>query len=285
MEEQIGQLASLLDLERIEDNLFRSSLPHAGEGMVRVFGGQVAAQALIAAGRTVDQGSVHSLHSYFLRPGDLSVPIVFDVDRIRNGRSFTTRRVVAVQHGEAIFNLQCSFHLGEGGPDHATEAPAVPQPEDLPDAAAARPSAGHQQPPSTLQGSVEVRYATEVPWQRGEAARAQRLWLRVKEPLPADPLVHAAAIAFVSDLSLIDATLQPHGLSVSDTGFTGASLDHCMWFHRPARADEWLLYDQHSPSATGGRGLAVGSLFSSTGQLAVTVAQEGLIRFRHPAGR
>jgi acyl-CoA thioesterase-2 len=273
-------LAALLDLERLEDDLFRSATDHVEGGRDRVFGGQVAAQALVAAGRTVTQGAVHSLHSYFLRPGDLAVPIVFAVDRIRNGRSFTTRRVVAVQHGEAIFNLQCSFHVDEPGPEHGLPAPAVPAPDEIADAAASSPGAGNRRAPAGLLGTVELRYVTEVPWQRNAPGTAQRVWLRAAEALPDDALLHAAAITFASDFSLLDAALQPHGLSTSTDGFTGASLDHCMWFHRPARADEWLLYDQHSPSATHARGLAIGSLYTRAGELVVTVAQEGLLRFR-----
>jgi acyl-CoA thioesterase-2 len=273
-------MASLLDLERVEDDLFRSATGHVEGGHDRVYGGQVAAQALVAAGRTVTLGSVHSLHSYFLRPGDLAAPIVFAVDRIRNGRSFTTRRVVAVQHGEAIFNLQCSFHKDEPGPDHEAPAPQVAPPEALADAAGIAPDEGHRAPPAGLLEAIELRYVTEVPWRRRSAGRAQQMWVRVRERLPDDPLLHAAAIAFASDMSLVDSALQPHALSASTTGFAGASLDHCMWFHRPARADDWLLYDQQSPSATHARGLAVGSLFDRAGDLAVTVVQEGLIRFR-----
>jgi acyl-CoA thioesterase-2 len=281
---QVGGLAALLDLERIEDDLFRTSSPHVGGGLARVFGGQVAAQALVAAGRTVERGAVHSLHSYFLRPGDLGAPIVFDVDRIRNGRSFATRRVVAIQHGEAIFNLQCSFHAGEEGPDHAAAAPPVPGPEQLIDAAERIPTPGHRLPGDALLAAVELRFVTEVPWQRSEPADAQRLWLRATGALGDDPLVHAAAITFASDSTLLDASLQPHGLSTATEGFAGASLDHCMWFHREARADEWLLYAEQSPSAHGGRGLAIGSLYTRAGQLAVTVAQEGLIRYRSGTG-
>ncbi len=276
----VGRLASALDLERLEDDLFRSATDHFEGGHDRVYGGQVAAQALVAAGRTVARGAVHSLHSYFLRPGDLAAPIVFAVDRIRNGRSFTTRRVVAIQHGEAIFNLQCSFHVDEAGPDHAERPPSVPPPEELDDAAALAPAADQRGLRPELMSVIDLRYVSEVPWRREAPGVAQRLWVRVDEPLADDQLLQAAAMAFLSDLSLIDATLQPLGLSFTMPGFAGASLDHCMWFHRPAHADEWLLYDQHSPSATHARGLALGSLFTRAGDLAVSVAQEGLIRYR-----
>ena len=279
MSEGFGSLETLLDLEQIEEHIFRSSPPHVRGGTDRVYGGQVAAQSLLAAGRTVAEGAVHSLHSYFLRPGDLSVPIVFEVDRIRNGRSFTTRRVVAIQHGEAIFNLQCSFHRAEPGLEHADAMPEVPPPEELPDAAAIALE-GQRMPLSTRPDSgLQLRFVTELPWERQAPGVRQQLWLRAASRLGDDPLVHAVALTFASDLTLLDAAAQRHGRSVSDPDFAGASLDHCMWFHRPARADEWLLYDQRSPAAGGARGLNIGSIYRRDGVLAVTVVQEGLLRF------
>ena len=275
----IAALLELLELEPIEVNLFRGRSP---EGRVqRVFGGQVAAQALVAAGRTVEQGKVHSLHSYFLRPGDPAAPILYEVDRIRDGRSFTTRRVVAVQHGRAIFNLACSFHREEEGLEHQEPAPSVPPPEQLeglPGRSAGVPE--HFLSPNGL----EIRFVTEPPWERrtgpGEPAEREQLWFRSELALPADPVVHAAVVAFASDLTLVDTVLQRHGDNPWNEGFVGASLDHCMWFHRPPRADAWLLYDQHSPVAHGARGFALGSLYAEGGELVASVAQEGLVRFR-----
>jgi acyl-CoA thioesterase-2 len=277
----VADLLGLLDLEAIEVNIFRGR--SRDDSRLRVFGGQVAAQALVAAGRTVTRGRVHSLHSYFLRPGDPHLPILYEVDRIRDGRSFTTRRVVAVQHGEAIFNLQCSFHTDEAGLVHQDRAPHVPRADELD--APGRPLVdtgivprGYPEPPG-----LEVRFVTELPWQRGgvEADR-ELLWLRATGPLGDDQLVHAAVVAFASDLTLVDSILQRHGMSPGDPAVAGASLDHCMWFHRPFRADEWLLYDHRSPVAVGARGLAQGAVYASSGDHVVSVAQEGLVRLRPP---
>jgi len=275
----IAALLELLDLEPIEVNIFRAGTLE--ELTLRVFGGQVAAQALVAAGRTVGRGTVHSLHAYFLRPGDPRTPILYEVDRIRDGRSFTTRRVVAIQHGEAIFNLQASFHTSEEGIDHAAEMPSAPAPESLPTlaerAGAATPAvfvAAH---------GLDVRFVGELPWQRSAPASRQQLWLRTEAPIADDPLLHAAVATFASDLTLVDTILERHGYSPWDPAFIGASLDHCMWFHRPFRADEWLFYDQTSPSASAGRGLATGSLFARDGRLVASVVQEGLVRFRSRA--
>lgn len=282
MTEEGDLLRRLLDLEKIEENIFRSSGDHV-HAHGRVFGGQVAAQSLVAAGRTVERGGVHSLHSYFLRPGDPAVPILFEVDRIRDGRSFTTRRVVAVQHGEAIFNLHCSFQVTEHGLEHQDEMPAVPGPDGLPVSFAR----GFPRPGSVTVGAwgVEVRFVEVADEPESGPTRARRqVWLRPLDSLPDDPLVHAAVIAYESDLTILSAVLLPHaGRLGPDRGFT-ASLDHCMWFHRPIRADEWLLYDQHSPAASGARGLALGALFTAEGVLGVSVAQEGLIRLAEGTG-
>jgi acyl-CoA thioesterase-2 len=275
----IGEFLDLLDLEPIEVNIFRGR--HLQGARDRVFGGQVAAQALVAASRTVEIGRVHSLHAYFLRPGDPSAPILYDVDRIRDGRSFATRRVVAIQHGMAIFNLACSFHVEEEGLEHATAMPDVPGPEDL------LPSGGV--PPDRRVGAplkylddhgLEIRFVDGPPWERSDAPRErEQLWLRTREPIGELPILHAAIATFASDLTLISAILQRHGLSPWTTDHFAASLDHCMWFHRPLRVDEWLLYDQSSPAAHGALGLSLGSLYDRSGRLVATVAQEGLVRF------
>ena len=285
MPDGIAQLLHLLDLETIEVNIFRGTSPD--ERRQRVFGGQVAAQALVSAGRTVERGQVHSLHSYFLRPGDPTVPILYEVDRIRDGRSFTTRRVVAIQRGEAIFNLHCSFHVEEDGLDHEQPAPRVPGPDGLPGLLEADREEGAGGPDVPLgflrPHGLELRFLSQPPWERSEVGHdREQLWLRSDGTLPDDPLIHAAVVTFASDLTLVDSILQRHGVTLWAEEFVGASLDHCMWFHRPFRADEWLLYDQHSPTAHGARGLALGSLYSAEGHLVVSVAQEGLVRFRKP---
>ena len=261
MTKALDGLVDLLDLEPIEVNLFRGVSPQ--DFRQRVFGGQVAGQALVAAGRTVDgDRRVHSLHAYFLRPGDPAVPIVYDVDRIRDGRSFTTRRVVAIQHGQAIFNLAASFHVDEEGFRHQAAMPDVPPPESL-------PAVEHED-----ERPFDVR---PVP-----GSGHSRLWFRADGRLPDDSLLHACVVAYASDVTLLDTTLARHGLSVGDAGKAVmlASLDHAMWFHLPFRADDWLLYDQDSPAAAGARGFARGQMFTRTGDLAVSVAQEGLVRPR-----
>jgi len=281
MSDGVAALLRLLDLEQIEVNIFRGSSPD--EARLRVFGGQVAAQALVSAGRTVTRGRVHSLHAYFLLPGDPSMPIVYEVDRIRDGRSFTTRRVVAIQRGRAIFNLHCSFHIDEDGLEHEQAPPPVTGPEGLPrllEADRAEGAGGPDVPRGFLRPhGLELRFLTQPPWERSETGHdREQLWLRTEGPLPDDPLVHAAVVTFASDLTLVDSILQRHGVTPWSEELVVASLDHCMWFHRPFRADGWLLYDQHSPTAHGARGLALGSLYSADGHLVVSVAQEGLVR-------
>ncbi|HVC26338.1 MAG TPA: acyl-CoA thioesterase domain-containing protein, partial [Acidimicrobiales bacterium] len=232
MSAQVAELLHLLDIEPIEVNIFRGV--SIDEGRLRVFGGQVAAQALVAAGRTVSNGRVHSLHSYFLRPGDPHSPILYEVDRIRDGRSFSTRRVVAIQHGEAIFNLQCSFHADEDGLEHQDAAPDVPRPEQI--APPGRPASDLGVTPSSYPEphGLEVRFVTELPWDRnGVLHDREQLWLRAGSSLGDDPLVHAAVVTFASDLTLVDSILQRHGVSPAHPAVAGASLDHCMWFHRP----------------------------------------------------
>lgn len=275
----VDRLVALLDLERIEENIFRGVSP--AESPVRVFGGQVAGQALVAAGRTVPTDRpVHSLHAYFLRPGDPSVPIVYEVDRTRDGRSFTTRRVVAVQRGQAIFSLSASFQIEEEGLDHAEAMPEVAAPETL-------PTFGEQV--NQLVGGeaayeprpIDVRYVTDPPWLRRDSARREarnQVWMRADGSLPDDSLLHVCMAAFASDLTLLDSVLGRHGVYWGKDKVSGASLDHAMWFHRGFRADEWLLYDCTSPSASGARGLATGRFFARDGRLVATVVQEGLLR-------
>ena len=278
MSDALDFLVNLLDLEPIEVNIFRGVSPN--EDRQRVFGGQVAAQSLMAAGRTVETGRPHSLHAYFLRPGDPTVPILYEVDRIRDGRSFTTRRVVAIQHGRAIFNLSASFHVDEDGPSHQFPMPAPPPPEEL------ETLATRLEPYRELLDDwfarphpIEQRHIGELPFlQGGGSEPLQRLWIRADGNLPDDPLLHACIATYASDMSLFDTMLAPHNVHWDDPNFMGASLDHCMWFHRSFRADEWLLYDMDSPTAHGARGLARGFMFTRQGELVVSMVQEGLMR-------
>jgi len=281
----LDDLVTLLDLETIEVNLFRGRSPD--ENRQRVFGGQVAGQALVAATRTVDADRlVHSLHAYFLLPGDPTTPIVYEVDRIRDGRSFTTRRVVAIQHGRAIFNLQASFHVSETGPDHQIPMPAdVPDPESLPDFRT------RMAPYKERMGEwydrprpIDLRHIDGDPFSRqGNPAIGQRVWMRADGVLPDDPTLHACIVTYASDMTLLDTTVLPFGLSWESPGMQMASLDHAMWFHRSFRADDWLLYDQSAISSGTGRGLAGGAIFTRDGTLAVTVVQEGLARVGSPS--
>jgi len=277
--ESLDFLVKLLDLEPIEVNIFRGVSPN--EDRQRVFGGQVAAQALMAAGRTVERGRVHSLHSYFLRPGDPAIPILYEVDRIRDGRSFTTRRVVAIQHGQAIFNMSASFHVDEEGAFvHQFPMPEVPDPEELPTLfERLEPMRDQLAEWFAKPHPIEQRHIGNLPWMQSEPGPPmQRLWIRADGNLPDDPLLHCCIATYASDMSLFDTMLAPHLVGWNDMTFMGASLDHLMWFHRPFRADGWLLYDMDSPSAYGARGLARGFLFTREGELAVSVVQEGLMR-------
>ena len=281
----LGDLVALLDLEPIEVNVFRGRSPN--DQRQRVFGGQVAGQALVAAGRTVDpERAVHSLHAYFLRPGDPSVPILYQVDRIRDGRSFTTRRVVAVQHGQAIFNLAASFHVSEEGFDHQLPMPQAPAPGDLP-AVDARMEPYREQLGEwyTRPGPIDIRHVGEPPHLtdgRDRHPPCQQVWIRASGPLPDDGLLHACVVTYASDMTLLDSILLAHGTSWLDPELIGASLDHAMWFHRPFRADDWLLYDQESASAHGARGLGQGRIYTREGVHVVSVVQEGLFRRRRP---
>jgi acyl-CoA thioesterase-2 len=276
----LDRLVALLDLERIEENIFRGVSP--AQSTVRVFGGQVAGQALVAAGRTVPpERKVHSLHAYFIRGGDPSVPIVYEVDRIRDGRSFTTRRVVAIQHGKAIFSLSASFQRSEPGVDHAEAMPDVPPPDELPSRQETiREFAEKLGPMATMPRPIDIRYVTAPPWElrgRGNEARNQ-VWMRADGILPDDDLLHVCVLAYASDMTLLDSILVRHGVYWGFDKVIGASLDHALWFHRPFRADEWVLYDCASPTASGARGLATGRFFTQDGTLIATVVQEGLLR-------
>ncbi|MER8044377.1 acyl-CoA thioesterase II [Streptomyces sp. NPDC094032] len=279
----LDDLLDLLDLERIEQDIFRGeSRPSI---VPRVFGGQVAAQALVAAGRTVPEDRLaHSLHAYFLRAGDPGAPIVYTVDRIRDGRSFTTRRVVAVQHGQPIFHLSASFQTYEEGLDHQTPMPPAPAPESLPAPAEMLPRHLPREVADRLieaRAAVDLRYAEDPPWGSVGQPREPRsqVWFRTNGKLADDPLLHIALATYVSDMTLLDSILLAHGRGGWAVGdVVGASLDHAMWFHRPFRADEWLLYDQESPTASGGRGLGQARIFTQDGRLAISVIQEGVVR-------
>jgi acyl-CoA thioesterase-2 len=282
MSEALALLVDLLDLERIEVNTFRGR--HPAEERQRTFGGQVAAQALMAAGRTVEVGSVHSLHSYFLRPGDPSIPILYEVDRIRDGRSFTTRRVVAIQHGRAIYNMQASFHTEEVSLEHQFEMPSVAGPETI-DRLDERiqDEGGNIDEWFKRQHPIDQRFIGELPWSPNRSKEPrQQIWIKADGELPDDPLLHACVITYASDMSLFDSILAPHSIRWDNGSFMGASLDHCMWFHREVHADQWLLFDTDSPIAHGGRGLARGFLWNQAGQLMTSMVQEGLTRMVDP---
>lgn len=283
--QSIDELVALLDLETIEDGLFRGRQPETS--LQRVFGGQVAGQALVAAVRTVEPDrEVHSLHAYFLRPGDTAVPIVYDVERTRDGRSFSTRRVVGRQHGKPIFYLSASFQVPEEGLEHQDPMPSAAPPEQCPELGEvmARLSGRSRDDWDREWSALEVRYAGDSReggvLQDPDHPALARVWLRVSGRLGDESWLHAAALTYASDLTLLAASLVPHDLHIGDPRLQPASLDHAMWFHRPFRADEWLLYDQVSPSASGGRGLATGRLFTAEGQLVASVVQEGLVRLR-----
>jgi acyl-CoA thioesterase-2 len=277
------QLIATLDLEPIEVNLFRGNSPQVG--WQRVFGGQVIGQALMAAQRTVEADRfVHSLHAYFMRPGDPSVPIVYQVERLRDGSGFNTRRVLGIQHGKGIFAMSVSFQVEEEGFDHQIAMPDVPSPETLLD-----------------EKEIKERYLSQAPepirryWERERAIEIrpvslthyfsntkldprQDVWVRATGPVPDNRMYQTAVLAYLSDMTLLDAALFAHGTSIFDQSLQVASVDHAMWFHRPCRLDDWLLYTQDSPSAFGGRGMTRGSLFTRSGILIASVAQEGLIR-------
>lgn len=285
----VGDLLDVLDLRRegADDFVGRSQpQPHG-----RVFGGQVLAQGLIAAGRTVadldgfdeQPRHVHSMHGYFLRAGDASAPISFTVERLRDGRSFSARRVHALQAGRPILSLAASFQTQDEGLDHQDVMPTVPPPEELP--AVRELLVGVDEGPAKKwveRRAIDIRHAEEPIYLRpaSEAAARQNVWIRAAGHLPDDPLLHAAVLAYASDYTPLEAILRRHGIAWIDPRLRPASLDHAMWFHRPVRADEWLLYSQSSPSATGGRGLGIGRMFRRDGALAASVAQEGMVRLK-----
>lgn len=271
----------LLNLSQVDDLRFTGQNPPLGP--MRVYGGQVAAQALVAAGRTVDpKRMVHSLHGYFVRSGDPTEPIEYHVERIRDGRSFSVRRSVAQQGGKTIFFMSASFHLQEKGLDHHDPAPEVPGPEEVPtlaDLIAHYPE--RIEIWKLMPRPFDVRYLDEPGWLRpgDRAANPQnRVWMRVDGKLPDDPLLHACMLTYASDMTLLDSVLSVHGEVWGPGGVIGASLDHAVWFHRPFRADEWFLYDCTSPTASGGRGLATGRMFTRDGRHIGTAVQEGLLR-------
>ncbi len=286
MQQALDTLVSLLDLEELEVNLFRGHSPR-GDSQ-RVYGGQVLGQALVAAGRTVEEGVAHSFHAYFLRPGDPAAPILYQVDRTRDGRSFTTRRVVAIQHGQAIFQQESSFQKPERGHEHQREMPDAPDPETLPTWREQMQALAHQMPEQVQawalrEHPIDMRYVTDYdPIRPRKQPPRILVWVRCDGTLGAETgrLLHQGLVAYASDMSLLDTAMLPHAISFADGSHQIASLDHAMWFHREFRADEWLLYEQESPVATGARGFSSGRLFRRDGVLVASVAQEGLVRPR-----
>ncbi len=278
----LDALLGILDLEELEVNLFRGRSPQ--EGSQRVFGGQVLGQALIAAGRTVEREAAHSFHAYFLRPGDPAAPILYQVDRTRDGKSFTTRRTVAIQHGRAIFHLEASFQRPEPGPEHQDPMPDAPDPESLPDFRERLVPFARKYPVEVKRWlesdrPIDLRYVTEYdPIEPEKLPPRQLVWLRADGRLADSRLLHQCVVAYASDLTLLDSAALPHGISWIGRGWQIASLDHAMWFHRDFRADEWLLFEQQSPVAAGARGFTTGRLFTRAGALVVSVVQEGLFR-------
>ncbi|HUA29761.1 MAG TPA: acyl-CoA thioesterase II [Streptosporangiaceae bacterium] len=283
MTKALDQVVDLLDLEQIEVDIFRGRSPE-GERRQRVFGGQVAGQALVAAGRTVPQDRpVHSLHAYFIRPGDPTAALIYLVERVRDGRSFTTRRVSAIQHGKTIFTLSASFQRHEPGVEHAEPMPVVPPPEEVPTTAERMEKLfGPSVHDWFGANPIDIRHIGPLTYEaeRDPALRTSRnlVWLRADGELADDPLLHVCLVTYASDMTLLDSVLLANGLSWMDGRTNGASLDHAMWFHRPFRADRWLLYAQDSPVSSGARGLARGEMYTSEGDLVLSVVQEGLIR-------
>jgi acyl-CoA thioesterase II len=281
----LENLLDLLDLEELELNIFRGTSRSIGSS--RVFGGQVLAQALVAAGRTVPgERRPHSLHGYFILPGDVRAPIVYFVDRLRDGKSFTTRRVTAIQHGQAIFNMAASFQIDEDGVEHQLEMPSVPPPEELPRELDLIRSIADRIPERlrevyTEDRPIEMRPVDPVdPFNPRSGPPVKHVWLRAIGQMPDEDLAHQSVLAYASDYGLLGAALLPHGLSFQMPRLQAATLDHALWFHRRFRVDEWLLYTMDSPAAAGARGFTRGSIFTRDGVLVASVAQEGLIRLR-----
>ena len=284
MKQELQDLLQLLDLEPIEVNIFRGVSPD--EGWQRVYGGQVLGQALVAASRTVEDETrtAHSLHGYFLRPGDTTIPILYEVDRIRDGKSFTTRRVIATQKGRAIFSMAVSFQVEETGLEHQFEMPDIKPPEDCPSQAelleryaASIPEAfkAHHQRPRP----IEMRFAEPInEFDPEKMPPYQHTWIRTVDAMPDDTRLHQCLLAYASDMTLIDTAIRPHGINWTSENFQVASLDHAMWFHKPFKTDEWLLYAQDSPFSGGARGLSRGAFYNQQGELVASVAQEGLMR-------
>ncbi len=279
----LSDLLELLELERLEDNLFRGSSRDIGTR--QVFGGQVLGQALTAASRTVEDRVVHSLHGYFLRAGDIEAPIVYDVDRARDGRSFTNRRVVAIQHGRPILNMAASFQVPESGLEHQDEMPEVPRPGELESKTLHDSKALKLLPAKVRRFAMEQRPIDFRPVRpfdlihEGKLPPRSQVWIRTIDRLPdGDDDLHRCLLAYISDYYLLTTATLPHGLSFFDKHLQLTSLDHAMWFHRPVRVDEWLLYDTDSPSASAGRGFARGRIFAENGSLVATTVQEGVVR-------
>lgn len=283
MDQRLADLIQLLELERLEINLFRGESRDIGAP--QVFGGQVLGQALVAASATVEKRSVHSLHAYFLRPGDFNAPIVYEVDRSRDGQSFSNRRVIAIQHGQQIFNMAASFQAPEIGLEHQIAMPAVPAPEQLPDVTQLTTEVAESMPE---RGRAFFRKERPFEFRLIPSAKPRepmkQLWFRAVDRVPDDESLHRCLLAYVSDFHLLDAAMRPHGLSTVRDKLRLASIDHAMWFHAAARVDEWLLYSLDSPSASSARGFARGSIFTSGGKLAASTAQEGLIRLIERGG-
>ena len=286
MSAALDQLLSILDLERLGENLFRGLSPQVG--WQRVFGGQVIGQALVAACRTVEDRTAHSLHAYFLRAGDPSVPIIYEVDRIRDGGSFSTRRVVAIQHGHAIFSMAASFQKEEAGLEHQMAMPDVPPPEDLPSEAELKAKFIDKLPEPVKaywehERPIEIRPADLSRYFSAETRDpSQQVWIKATGDLGDDLALHQCVLAYASDFTLLDTALIAHGRFVFDPNLMLASLDHAIWFHESFRADDWLLYVQDSPSSGGGRAFCRGTLFTRDGRLVASTAQEGLVRERKP---
>jgi len=280
----IQDLLNLLDLEPIEFNIFRGASRDIGSG--RVFGGQVLAQALVAAQRTVDEARVaHSLHGYFILPGDLDIPIVYFVDRLRDGRSFTTRQVTAIQHGRAIFNMSISFHVQEAGLEHQSQMPDVPPPESLrSELEIIRERVPAELPPAmrrliTQDRPIDFRLVEDIdPFNPKHQPPTRHIWIRAIGQMPDETLAHQAVLAYASDYGLLGTALQPHGRTYRRPDIQVASLDHSLYLHRPCRVDDWLLYQIDSPVAAGALGFARGHIFTRDGVLVASVAQEGLMR-------
>lgn len=282
----VQDLLNLLDLERIEVNLFRGVSPD--DGMKRVFGGQVIAQALVAAYRTVEGRLCHSLHAYFIRPGDPSVPILYEVDRSRDGKSFATRRVVAIQHGEQIFNCSASFQIPETGFTHQSTMPEVKSPDDLLSEDELRAMAKDKVPKELAKQFTRPRPIELKPVDPRAmvspkpSAPVKHLWMRARGRVGDDQTLHQCLLAYASDMGILDTATKPHGVNWFTGGVQMASLDHAMWFHEPVNMEDWLLYSMDSPSASGARGFNRGEVYTRDGRLIASVAQEGLIRPREP---